>query len=386
MHRAAQTVDVPLCVGGGVTSVERARDLLLAGADKIATNTAALDRPELVSELADRFGRQCVVVAIDAQRENGNWYAHASAGHRRTEHEVVAWSIEVAERGAGELLMTSIDADGTKSGYDLELIERVCDAVSLPVVASGGAGGPADMVGRSARRRSGRPGRVDLSRAHTLDRRGQARGGGRGAAGAAVSDLSIPRLKPGSELVTCVVQDGRSGDVLMVAWADRPALEATVRTGLAHFHSRSRDSLWLKGETSGNTMVVESMTSDCDGDTILMRVRPNGPACHTGSETCFGPRTFDQRLSVLAELAEVFEARRTAAPDGSYVAGMLAGDREGPQRKVGEEAVEVLLAEPGSDHLVTEVADLWFHSMLLLARDGIDPLAPLEELRRRRDK
>jgi phosphoribosyl-AMP cyclohydrolase / phosphoribosyl-ATP pyrophosphohydrolase len=201
-----------------------------------------------------------------------------------------------------------------------------------------------------------------------------------------VSDLSIPRLKPGSELVTCVVQDSRSGDVLMVAWADRPALEATVRTGLAHFHSRSRDSLWLKGETSGNTMVVESMTSDCDGDTILMRVRPNGPACHTGSETCFGPRTFDQRLSVLAELAEVFEARRTAAPDGSYVAGMLAGDREGPQRKVGEEAVEVLLAEPGSDHLVTEVADLWFHSMLLLARDGIDPLAPLEELRRRRDK
>ena len=83
---------------------------------------------------------------------------------------MVAWSIEVAERGAGELLMTSIDADGTKSGYDLELIERVCDAVSLPVVASGGAGGPADMVRRSARWRSGRPGRLDLSRAHTLDR------------------------------------------------------------------------------------------------------------------------------------------------------------------------------------------------------------------------
>ena len=113
---------------------------------------------------------------------------------------------------------------------------------------------------------------------------------------------------------------------------------------------------------------------------------PSGPACHTGSETCFGPRTFDARLSVLAELAEVFEARRKASPDGSYVAGMLSGDREGPQRKVGEEAVEVLLAEPGSEHLVSEVADLWFHSMLLLARDGLDPLAPLEELRRRRDK
>ena len=146
VHRAAQTVDVPLCVGGGVTSVERARDLLLAGADKVATNTAALDRPELVSELAERFGRQCVVVAIDAQRENGDWYAYASAGHRRTHHDVIGWSREVAERGAGELLMTSIDADGTKAGYDLELIEQVCGAVALPVVASGGAGGPADMV------------------------------------------------------------------------------------------------------------------------------------------------------------------------------------------------------------------------------------------------
>ena len=172
----------------------------------------------------------------------------------------------------------------------------------------------------------------------------------------------------------------------MVAWADQAALEATVRTGLAHFHSRSRDALWLKGGTSGNTMAVESMTSDCDGDTILMRVHPAGPACHTGAETCFGPRRFDARLSVLAELAEVFEERRQSSPDGSYVAGMLTGEREGPQRKVGEEAVEVLLAEPGSEHLVSEVADLWFHSMLLLARDGIDPLAPLDELRRRREQ
>ena len=104
-----------------------------------------------------------------------------------------------------------------------------------------------------------------------------------------MSGLSIPRLKDGLELATCVVQDARSGDVLMVAWADQAALEATVRTGLAHFHSRSRDALWLKGGTSGNTMAVESMTSDCDGDTILMRVHPAGPACHTGSGDLLWP-------------------------------------------------------------------------------------------------
>ncbi|HEY0388037.1 MAG TPA: bifunctional phosphoribosyl-AMP cyclohydrolase/phosphoribosyl-ATP diphosphatase HisIE [Gaiellales bacterium] len=191
-------------------------------------------------------------------------------------------------------------------------------------------------------------------------------------------------LEPG-QLVTCVVQDAATGDVLMVAWADQEALDATRDTGLAHFHSRSRGRLWKKGETSENTMAVESIAADCDGDTLLMRVRPAGPACHTGEQTCFGPRTMDARPAMLAELARVIEQRRGADPGTSYVAGMLAGDREAPQRKVGEEAVEVLLAPAGSPELVAEVADLWFHSMLLLARDGIDPLAPLEVLRTRRN-
>jgi phosphoribosyl-ATP pyrophosphohydrolase/phosphoribosyl-AMP cyclohydrolase len=186
------------------------------------------------------------------------------------------------------------------------------------------------------------------------------------------------------ELIPCVVQDGDSGEVLMLAWVDDEALRATRSTGLAHFHSRSRDELWQKGATSGNTMAVRSLSFDCDRDTILMTVRPAGPACHTGDETCFGPCRFDRRTAVLAELQQVFEQRRGEGSATSYVAGMLTGEREAPQRKVGEEAVEVLLAAPGSPELVAEVADLWFHSMLLLARDGLDPLAPLDVLRQRR--
>jgi len=193
-------------------------------------------------------------------------------------------------------------------------------------------------------------------------------------------DLSLA----GGELIPCVVQDDDSGEVLMLAWVDDEALQATRATGLAHFHSRSRDELWQKGATSGNTMSVRSLSFDCDRDTLLMTVRPAGPACHTGEQTCFGPRRFDPRPAVLAELREVLEQRRSEAATGSYVAGMLSGEREAPQRKVGEEAVEVLLATPGSPELVAEVADLWFHSMLLLARDGLDPLAPLEVLQRRR--
>ncbi|HYW28707.1 MAG TPA: imidazole glycerol phosphate synthase subunit HisF [Gaiellales bacterium] len=146
VERAAERVDVPLCVGGGVSSTEQARQLLLAGADKVSVNTAALDEPELVTELADRFGTQCVVVAIDAARSNGGWEAHAAAGRRPTGRDAVGWASEAAERGAGELLVTSIDSDGTGSGYDVDLLATVCDAVTVPVIASGGAGGPSDLV------------------------------------------------------------------------------------------------------------------------------------------------------------------------------------------------------------------------------------------------
>lgn len=189
-------------------------------------------------------------------------------------------------------------------------------------------------------------------------------------------------IAPG-ELVPAIIQDETTGDVLMLAYMDAEALDATRATGLAHFHSRSRDELWQKGATSGNTMRVSEILGDCDADTILVRVRPAGPACHTGEETCFGPRRGDV-TSVLPELARVFEERRREGGEGSYVAGVLAAERETAQRKVGEEAVEVLLAPPGSPELVAEVADLWFHSMVLLARDGLDPLAPLAELQKRR--
>ena len=146
VERAAETVDVPLCVGGGVSGTAQGRELLLAGADKISVNTAPLDRPALIAELADRFGSQCVVVAIDAARRNGGWQAHASGGRRPTGRDAVAWAREAAELGAGELLVTSIDSDGTHRGYDLELLRAICGAVRVPVIASGGAGRPADIT------------------------------------------------------------------------------------------------------------------------------------------------------------------------------------------------------------------------------------------------
>lgn len=185
---------------------------------------------------------------------------------------------------------------------------------------------------------------------------------------------------PEGELLPCVVQDADTGRVLMLAHVDAEALAATKATGLAHFHSRSRRRLWQKGETSGNVLRVVEIRADCDADTLLYLAHPVGPTCHTGSVSCFG-----DAAPLLAELRDVIAGRAESADEGSYVAGLLRGGRERAQRKVGEEAVEVLVAEPGSENLVAEVADLWFHSMVLLARDGLDPLAPLAELRSRRN-
>lgn len=179
-------------------------------------------------------------------------------------------------------------------------------------------------------------------------------------------------------LVACICQDAESGDVLMLAWANREAVEATLASGRATFWSRSRGELWEKGATSGNTLEVCDISADCDGDALLIRCRPTGPACHTGSPTCFGERT-----AFPWALERTIAERASGDPQESYVARMLGAPRVHVARKVGEEAVEVLLDEPGSDALVGEIADLWFHSMLLLARDGRDPLDPLRELRRR---
>jgi cyclase len=140
VRRTADAIYMPLTVGGGVASLEDIRTLLRAGADKVSLNTAALARPPLIREAAWRFGSQCIVVAIDARREGDRFVVFSHGGRRPTDREAVAWAREAAELGAGEILLTSMDRDGTRDGYDLDLTRAVADAVSVPVIASGGVG------------------------------------------------------------------------------------------------------------------------------------------------------------------------------------------------------------------------------------------------------
>jgi cyclase len=140
-RRTANEVFIPFTIGGGVRSVDDAQAVLDAGADKVSVNSAALSRPELIGELADVFGSQCVVIAIDAKGNAGGWDVYVNGGRTKVDgREAVAWAREATERGAGEVLLTSMDRDGTTEGYDLELTRAVADAVSVPVIASGGAG------------------------------------------------------------------------------------------------------------------------------------------------------------------------------------------------------------------------------------------------------
>jgi phosphoribosyl-ATP pyrophosphohydrolase/phosphoribosyl-AMP cyclohydrolase len=176
------------------------------------------------------------------------------------------------------------------------------------------------------------------------------------------------------DLRAAIVQDAQSERVLMLAWMDDEALRLTRETGEAHFFSRSRGRLWRKGETSGNTLAVEELRDDCDGDAILLRVRAAGPACHTGSVSCFAPWLWRRVAERAAE-----------RPPGSYVASLLEAGPAACARKLGEEAVEAALAGAGEsdERLVEELADLWFHSYVLLAARGLDPSAVEEELERR---
>jgi phosphoribosyl-ATP pyrophosphohydrolase/phosphoribosyl-AMP cyclohydrolase len=183
-------------------------------------------------------------------------------------------------------------------------------------------------------------------------------------------------LGPGQDgqLVAAIVQDAGDGRVLMLAWMDDEALRRTRETGEAWFWSRSRGELWRKGATSGNTLAVEEIRDDCDGDAVLLRVRTTGPACHTGSRSCFAPWLW-RRVS----------ERARERPEGSYVSKLLEEGPAAAARKVGEEGVEAALAGAGEsdERLVEELADLWFHSYVLLAARGLDPDNVEAELRRR---
>ena len=198
--------------------------------------------------------------------------------------------------------------------------------------------------------------------------------------------VRLPQVAYGADgLVTVVVQDHASGDVLMLAHANAEALRLTEETGYVHFWSRSRKSLWRKGETSGNELTVVGLYADCDKDTLVAVVKPVGPACHTGERTCFGNDTATL-AGILTAVERVIDERAATMPEESYTARLLAKGLDGALKKLGEEATEVVLAAKGEsdERLAEESADLLFHLLVALHQRGVPFSRVTEVLKRRR--
>lgn len=405
-EQVARAVAIPFTVGGGIRSVEDMRRVLDAGADKVGINTAAVRRPELISDAAGRFGSQAVVVAIDAARRGGRggWEVRVTAGSEPTELDAVAWARRAAELGAGEILLTSFDRDGTKDGYDLELLEAVCSSVRIPVIASGGAGSAEHFAeafdaGAAAALAASLFHYEELSIAEvkqSLAARGI-------PVRPAPFDPGSVAFSPDTGLVPAIVQSAEDRSVRMLGWMNREALDATLSSGRVTFYSRSREELWEKGATSGNWLELESIRADCDRDALLVTARPHGPTCHTGRTSCFDgvgteatapaadTRPVDEQPGlgvVLERLERLIAARAAERPADSYTTSLLDAGRERIARKVGEEAVETMveaLAREGPDpaRLAEESADLLYHLLVLWRSAGLDADAVAAELRRR---
>ena len=199
-------------------------------------------------------------------------------------------------------------------------------------------------------------------------------------------------------LAPAIVQDAKTGEVLMMAWMNAEAWRLTRETGETHFWSRSRQSLWHKGETSGNVQRVVEIRLDCDADTVLLRVEPAGPACHTGERSCFfttvggGKSEVESQRSevgspaILDQLYQVILDRKRTAPAGSYTVRLFESGLQEISKKVGEESVEVIVAALGQsdERLVSETADLFYHTLVLLAARGVSLARVEAELEKRR--
>jgi imidazoleglycerol phosphate synthase cyclase subunit len=313
VRQVARQVFIPFTVGGGIRTLDDIRALLQAGADKVSLNSAAVQNPALITQAAERFGSQCIVVAIDVRKNPlGRYEVMIAGGTRYTGLDAIDWATRVEKLGAGEILLTSMDKDGTKTGFDLPITRTIADRVSIPVIASGGAGklsdfydgltsGGADAVLAASLFHFGeisiptlktylglrglaiRPPHEDQLPADEILARAAA-----GSLAYTPKGTYWAKLKQDEQgRVPVIVRERSSGTILMLAYQNQEAFEKTLSSGLMHYYSRSRGKLWLKGETSGHFQQLRSLQVDCDADTLIADVYQIGPACHTGSHSCF---------------------------------------------------------------------------------------------------
>jgi phosphoribosyl-ATP pyrophosphohydrolase/phosphoribosyl-AMP cyclohydrolase len=366
-------------VGGGIRSPEQARELVSLGARKIIIGSNAFRVPggefavntAFLSSRVEKIGRGRVIVAVDAQKHAAGNYEIVVDGWKTVTGLTLLESAKAVEPYAAELLFTCVDREGTMTGIDMEIVKLLRESVSSAVTVAGGvstleeveriaAAGCDVQLGMALY-----TGKVSLQDAFVRSlnwKKGAIFDGG-----ATPSGPLLP-----------VIARSPDGQVLMTGFADRNAVAESFTRGNLCFYSRSRSRLWMKGETSGNTLKLLRLRADCDRDALLAVVEPAGPACHTGAWSCF---ELDRRYTW--EFLESIIAERFRNPvPGSYTATL---DDELVREKVAEEAEELCTAE-GRENIIWEAADLLYFTTALLNRAGVSVQEVLDELDRRHKK
>lgn len=352
--------------GGGVRSVKRARELISLGAEKVIIGSSAWKKnpennsdvlnTEFLDELVAAIGKQRVIIGVDAL--NGKI---AVKGWTETIDVSLIEGAKLAEKYCSELLFTCVEKEGCMQGTNLEMAKELRSAVDCRVVVAGGVSSEDEIE--------------TLERMHCDVQLGMALYTNKvSLKNAFVRCLDWEKT---SGMIPVIAQDERSREVLMMGYSNREALEKTFETGKLTFFSRTRNALWTKGETSGHFLDVVKLRADCDRDTILAFVKPNGGACHTGSWTCFSSEPDEK--STLERLYGTIAERFANPKPGSYTATL---DSKRVREKVEEEAEEICEAD-GKDEVVWEAADLLYFVSVLMYKEGVDWQDVCNELDRR---
>ncbi len=357
-------------VGGGIKTVERAKELVSLGAKKVIVGSMAFRAPgkkgagivggefsvnvDFLKALSDKIGRERVIVAVDAREGKivvDGWKTETGLDLYEAAKAVEPYAIE--------LLFTCTEREGTLTGIALDQVKKLREAVSCTVTVAGGVTTLEEIE--------------SIAKLGCDVQLGMALYTGK----VALADAFVRSLSWDKADMLPVIAQAPDGQVLMTGFADREAVAETFKRGNLCLHSRSRNKLWMKGETSGNTLKAVRLRTDCDQDAILATVEPAGPTCHTGAWTCFGDQKYSWEL-----LQSIVEERFRNPTPGSYTATL---DDERVREKVMEEAEEVCTAK-GHDEVVWEVADLLYFTTVLMTKAGVSVAEVMAELDRRHKK
>ncbi|AEF85038.1 histidine biosynthesis bifunctional protein hisIE [Treponema primitia ZAS-2] len=368
-------------VGGGIRNTEQAKELVSLGARKIILGSSVFRNPDkkgagiaggefavnvpFLEAMVKKIGKERIIVAVDAksfaERGGEKNYGIVVDGWKTPTGLDLIETAKTVEPYASELLFTCVDREGTMTGIDLEPVKKLREAVSCGITAAGGVSTLEEIESLAALD-------CDVQLGMALYT---------GKISLADAFTASLNWKKGTPALPVIAQSP-DGQVLMTGFADKEAVAETFKRGNLCFHSRSRDKLWMKGESSGNTLSLRRLRADCDRDAILAIVEPAGPVCHTGDWSCFGTNrryTWEYLQSVIAERF------RNPTP-GSYTATL---DDELVREKVMEEAEEVCTAKT-HDEIVWESADLLYFTTALITRSGVNVGEVLDELDRRHKK